>query len=163
MSKNICIIAVLLVTLAAVSAEEFQEPPWEKREVPFYIIDQGSYGIANLGLQGWTTGNSNLLYTWRLLMGQRMPASIFDIDLDNHTIIIISLGSRPTGGYSVEVDSVWENEQGLTVHYREITPKRGAMVTQALTAPYLLGVVPGQFMQVQFIRQDLPAADDRPQ
>lgn len=91
---------------------------------------------------------------WRIMFTQRTPPELFDIDLSEHTIIIIALGTRPTGGYSVEVPAVYETESHLVVEYREIKPDPGDMVTQALTYPYLLGFVEGQYQRVEFKRVD---------
>ena len=58
-----------------------------------------------------------------------------DIDFDREHVVVVSLGQKRTGGYSVTlVDSRIRNGQlELIVHIREPAP--GAMVTQALTTP----------------------------
>ena len=66
--------------------------------------------------------------------------------------VAVFLGERRTGGYAVSIESAAPQDGRLVVTYRESTPPRGTMVTQALTSPWALVVVP---------RSDLPV-DVRP-
>lgn len=143
---------------AVLWSEQFREEPTvseealPREELEFLVIDEGQYGIANVGLQAWSTGNSALWQTWRLMYGHRTPQSVFEIDLSSYTVIILGLGTRPTGGYSIEVTSVYLNDETLMVEFAEHVPPADAMVTQALTYPYLLGVVRGQHHDVEFLK-----------
>jgi len=60
------------------------------------------------------------------------------VDFDKEMVVGVFMGSRPTGGYSVEVVSVADKEGTLVVTYRESSPRPGAMTTQVLTFPYHL-------------------------
>jgi hypothetical protein len=48
---------------------------------------------------------------------------------------------RPTGGYSLEVDSVLDSEGTLYVLLQEIAPKPDEIVTQALTYPWAVLII----------------------
>ncbi len=58
-----------------------------------------------------------------------------DINFDQEHVVVVSLGQKRTGGYSVTlVDSrIRSGQLELIVHIREPAP--GAMVSQALTTP----------------------------
>lgn len=53
--------------------------------------------------------------------------------------VLASLGEKPTGGYQTVIDAVTMVSPGnIHVTAREISPAPGAMVTQALSYPYIL-------------------------
>jgi hypothetical protein len=56
--------------------------------------------------------------------------------------VAIALGERRTGGYTVEIVRVYERGGQLVVEYREEAPGPDMMVTQALTAPWVVAIVP---------------------
>ena len=62
-------------------------------------------------------------------------------DFGKHMLVAISMGQQPTGGYAVSIEDAVEFEGVLTVRYRERAPK-GDFVTQALTFPYHLKLLP---------------------
>jgi hypothetical protein len=51
-------------------------------------------------------------------------------------VIAIFQGSKPTGGFGIEILRVENSEERLMVFYREIAPPRGAIVPQLLTQPH---------------------------
>lgn len=66
--------------------------------------------------------------------GQPAPA----VDLNRSTVAGVFLGSRPTGGYAVEITAVERDGDDVIVVYRETKPDPNAMVTQVLSSPYHL-------------------------
>lgn len=55
---------------------------------------------------------------------------------DEHTLIVF-LGRRPTGGYSVAIDEIKSDGKRLLVVAREVCPKPGTPVIQVLTSPFV--------------------------
>jgi len=53
-------------------------------------------------------------------------------------IILISLGEKPTGGYTVEVDYIEDNEGVTNIIVKEEAPAAGDVVTTVITYPYVL-------------------------
>jgi hypothetical protein len=62
------------------------------------------------------------------------------------------MGSRPTGGFSVEIVSVAERDGGLSIGYRETAPGPGAVAAQVLTSPYHIVAVPKHTGDVRFAK-----------
>jgi hypothetical protein len=60
------------------------------------------------------------------------------VDFEKEMVVGVFMGSRPTGGYSVEIVSLTDKDGTLVVNYRESSPRPGAMTTQVLTFPYHL-------------------------
>lgn len=58
-----------------------------------------------------------------------------DLDLESRTALVVFLGSRSTGGFSVRIERVLATSDELVVVYRETVPGRGCMVTTAFTYP----------------------------
>ncbi|TKD71969.1 protease complex subunit PrcB family protein [Pseudalkalibacillus hwajinpoensis] len=67
-----------------------------------------------------------------------LEKSTFTVPSGDDLYIVITRGEMPTGGYSVQVDSIVEEEGQLTVSYYYTDPKKDAMVTQAITKPIVI-------------------------
>ena len=65
---------------------------------------------------------------------QKPPA----IDFTRSMVAGVFLGSRPTGGYALEVTAVERDGADLVVIYREGKPDPKMMVTQMITSPFHL-------------------------
>lgn len=57
--------------------------------------------------------------------------------------VFIGMGARPTGGYSIKVISVEDNEGNTNIQVEETVPKADEMVTQAITYPYTIIEIKG--------------------
>jgi hypothetical protein len=77
-------------------------------------------------------------------MGRVAPRSL---DATREMAVAIMLGRRKSGGYSAEIVRVQPRDGNLVVEYREHVPPPDMMVTQALTQPWAVAIVP---------RSDLP-------
>lgn len=84
---------------------------------------------------------------WEAFWRQVRRGQPRSLDVAREMAVAVSLGERRTGGYRVEIVGVQPQERKLVVTYREITPAPDMMVTQALTTPWAVAVVP---------RSDLP-------
>ena len=87
------------------------------------------------------------LILWQLV-GEDPPG-----DLGDDTMALaVFLGPRPTGGYSVEFDDILRDGDDLVVDFGESTPGAGDSTTQAVTAPYIIQLVPEADGVVHFRR-----------
>lgn len=59
-------------------------------------------------------------------------------DSTGYIYIAVMSGTKPTGGYSVEVTGVEDNEGRTNVFVKELSPSKEAMVTQDITYPYTI-------------------------
>ncbi|MGH4122531.1 MAG: protease complex subunit PrcB family protein [Clostridium sp.] len=59
-------------------------------------------------------------------------------DLTGYIYIAIMGGTKPTGGYSIEVTGVEDNEGKTNVFVKELIPAKEMMVTQVTTQPYTI-------------------------
>jgi hypothetical protein len=88
--------------------------------------------------QAWTA-------LWRQVTQNILPpVPVPAIDFNTDAVIIASMGMRPTGGYSIEIESVQAAEGTLYVTVLERSPGTNCVVTQAVTAPVHAVRVPRQ-------------------
>lgn len=69
------------------------------------------------------------------------------LDVANEMAVAIFLGEKRTGGFGALLLGTRVEDGKLVIDYRETTPEPGMMVTQALTHPWVVAVMP---------RSDLP-------
>ena len=73
---------------------------------------------------------------WSDLWKAHAPAAPVPIvDFRREMVVAVFLGTRPTGGYSVEIATIESKGNETVVIYRAEEPPRDAMATQALTSP----------------------------
>ncbi|MEN8149917.1 MAG: protease complex subunit PrcB family protein [Planctomycetota bacterium] len=63
------------------------------------------------------------------------------VDFTMEMVVLIDLGSRSTGGYTVGVSRAVENGTGLLVYWQETRPGANCAVTMAITNPFVFVAV----------------------
>ena len=90
---------------------------------------------------------------WSALWKDHAPgAPVPAVDFTREMVVGVFLGTRPTGGYAVEITSIDAARSELIVAYRVDEPARDAMVIQALTAPAHLVRSQSRKGNVKFVR-----------
>lgn len=72
------------------------------------------------------------------------------VDFAYEMVVAVTLGRRPTGGYTVSVVGTEAGRQRLYVRVAESRPKVGALVTQAETQPFHFVALPRSEATVRF-------------
>lgn len=57
-------------------------------------------------------------------------------DIANSNYIILNMGEKNTGGYTIGVEKVEETDKNIIITVKENNPAPDAMVTQSVTYPY---------------------------
>jgi hypothetical protein len=71
--------------------------------------------------------------------GKENKGFIFTIDdATGYIYIAVLSGTRPTGGYSIQVTGIDDNEGKTNVFVKEIAPSKDVFVTQVITYPYTI-------------------------
>lgn len=65
--------------------------------------------------------------------------------------VAVFLGERRTGGYAVRIVRAETRDGQLVITFQESAPPAGSMVTQALTYPWVLAVLPRSTLPVMFL------------
>jgi hypothetical protein len=86
---------------------------------------------------------------WKQHAGDRpMPA----VDFAKEAVAAVFVGTRSTGGFSVEIVGAEQKAGAFVVQYRETKPAAGAITTQVITSPFVLAAVPKADGDVKFER-----------
>lgn len=87
---------------------------------------------------------------WRALWSTHSAERAPDIDVSRWTVVAVFLGTRPTGGYEVEITRVLQEGGATVVEYREQRPPPDAFLIQALTSPFHIVRIPRTDTKVTF-------------
>jgi hypothetical protein len=111
----------------------FQAAP--QTPVKFTTIDRGQQSNIEEARQAVARTAAEWTALWKAHAGDRpRPA----IDLTKSMVVAVFLGTRPTGGFEVEITGIEKEGSDLVVTWREHRPARGAMLSQILTMPFHL-------------------------
>lgn len=64
------------------------------------------------------------------------------VDFSREMVAAVFLGTRATGGYSVQIVGTRRSGDALVIEYTEQQPDRDAILTQALTTPFHIVKLP---------------------
>lgn len=70
----------------------------------------------------------------------RPPAP--EVDFERWMVVCVAMGTRPTGGWSVRIERVFEENGVLWIDAKEAGPAPDALVPQVLTTPYDMVLAP---------------------
>ena len=88
---------------------------------------------------------------WQSLWQRHAPGrSAPTVDFAKSMVVAVFLGSRPSGGFQVEITGVRTDGKTLVVQWAERRPAPGQMAAQVLTAPSHIVTVPRHAGEVRF-------------
>lgn len=91
---------------------------------------------------------------WDQAHGQVSPQpSVPSIDFSRNIVVAATMGSRPSGGYNIEIDQVYDVDGAVYVIVTERSAGPGCITTQAVTAPASAVRVPRPGASVTFIER----------
>ncbi|WP_230154718.1 protease complex subunit PrcB family protein [Flavobacterium sp. CECT 9288] len=67
---------------------------------------------------------------------ENLKNSIKPSDLQSSNFVILNMGQKSSGGYSINVEGVVETPTQVIIKVKETGPEPGGMVTQAMTNPF---------------------------
>ncbi len=147
--------------------------PWEKNRDPAETF------AVTVKVAGEAEGPAvRILNQWRGSQGGRAPARRVvtdrqtfralwkarghgeppEIDFTEHTVLVVDMGMRNTGGYAVSIRSVELKEGKVVATVQSTAPGPGDMVTQALTSPWCIAEIDVAGKEVEFVDAEPPGA-----
>jgi hypothetical protein len=117
--------------------------------VPFKTLDSGDQSGVETRREVAVRTAAEWTALWKQHAADRPRPGV---DVTRSTVLGIFLGSRPSAGFSVAIDSVDRQGAELVVTYRERRPNPADMVAQMLTAPYVLVTIERFDGKVRFVR-----------
>ena len=76
------------------------------------------------------------------------------INFEKETVLVLFLGEKSSGGYSIAVEQILDENEKVTVKYKVTLPKLGEMVTTVMTQPYCIIKIPKTLKEVVFKKID---------
>jgi tetratricopeptide (TPR) repeat protein len=74
------------------------------------------------------------------------------VDFKKEMIVYVSMGTRPSGGYSVEIKKIYEKDGKIKVIFKESYPGRG-LTTDVMTYPHHMVVIEKSDKPVEFVNE----------
>ena len=89
---------------------------------------------------------------WQALWQRHAPGGrpAPTVDFNKHMVVAVFLGSRPSGGYQVQIESIRPEGNALVVRWAEARPGAGQVAAQVMTAPASIVAVPRHSGDVRF-------------
>ncbi len=123
------------------------------------LSDRGStqWNGALSGVTAFRTAIVTSVEEWKQLWKEHTspevpPPPAPEVDFSRFTAVAIFAGQKPTMGYSISIVDVQDGPQTITVTYREQAPAHGMMSAQALSAPFVIRLIPKTSLPVQFVK-----------
>ena len=92
---------------------------------------------------------------WQTLWQQHAPGRPAPtVDFTKNMVVAVFLGSRPSGGYGVEITGVRAEGDATVVLWAERRPAPGQMASQVITAPSFIATVPRRDGPVRFQKME---------
>ena len=99
----------------------------------FEVLTQQSTGGASIRFYEVLTDPKEISMLKR---DPNLQGKISDADMTRSNFIILNMGEKPSGGYSISVKEVRETPDAIIVKVKESEPEPGSMTTMAVTNPY---------------------------
>lgn len=115
------------------------------------LLDKGLHSNADDGRQAVARTPAEWSALWRQHAPDRPEPPV---DFAREMAVGVFLGSRPTGGFDVEIVGSAAKDGALVVQYRETRPAADAITAQIITSPYHLVALPRVTGDVRFERVD---------
>ncbi|RZJ29743.1 MAG: protease complex subunit PrcB family protein [Flavobacterium sp.] len=126
--KKLAVLGVLLL-LASCATKQVVSG---KRPL-FEVLTQQETGGGNIQFYEILTEQKEIV----MLQGdENLKNKIKPGDTDKCNFVILNMGEKRSGGYSITVESATETADKVILKVKEKKPEPGSMVTEAITYPY---------------------------
>ena len=77
-----------------------------------------------------------------LKLDESQYANFLKVDFKKKDVLVLYQGQKTSGGYSIDIESVVNDNSTIVVKKKEIQPKAGEITTTVMTAPYCIALIP---------------------
>ena len=113
------------------------------------LLDRGTHSDIDAARQVVVRTAADWGALWKQHAADRpMPA----VDFAKEAVAAVFLGTRPTGGFGIELVGAGEKAGAFVLQYRETKPGADAIAAQIITSPFLLVAMPKVDGDVKFER-----------
>lgn len=124
------ILSVLAVTLVSCGATSTKNSDANKL---YEVLTEQSNGGANIRFFEILSEPNEI----RMLQNdENLKNKIGPNDVQKSNFIVLNMGEKTTGGYSIGVANIIETDKNIIITVKETNPEEGSMVTQGFTTPF---------------------------
>ena len=123
-------VSILAVVLASCSSASIKSTDTNKL---YEVLTQQSNGGASIRFFEILTEPNEIKM---LQNDDSLKHKITTSDVQNANFVILNMGEKTTGGYSIGIENVVETDTNIIVTVKDKNPEAGSMVTQSFTMPY---------------------------
>lgn len=123
-------LSVLAITLASCGATSSKSSEASKL---YEVLTQQSDGGASIRFFEILSEPNEIKM---LQNDENLKNKISSNDVQNSNFIVLNMGEKPTGGYTIGIENIIETDKNVIITVKETSPKPGSMVTQAFTTPF---------------------------
>lgn len=121
------LVALTLVSCGATSTKSFDKNSLYK------VLTQQSNGGASIRFFEILSEPDQIAM---LQNDENLKNKINPNDIQTSNFLVLNMGEKTTGGYSIGIDTVIETDKNIVITIKETSPEPGSMVTQAFTNPF---------------------------
>ena len=123
--------------------------------ITFEILAEDFYGGMTHSKFIVIKDETTLNEIYKLINKSKSPGiKIPIINFEKETVLVLFLGEKSSGGYSIAVEQILDENEKVTVKYKVTLPKLGEMVTTVMTQPYCIIKIPKTLKEVVFKKID---------
>jgi hypothetical protein len=124
---SLSLLTVLLLACAA------SAPIISEREALYQVLTQQSDGGANIRFFEILTEPNEI----RMLQNDsKLKSRITPTDVQKSNFVILNMGEKNTGGYTIGIERVVETEKNIIISVKENNPEPDSIVSQGFTYPF---------------------------
>lgn len=124
------ILSAFAITLASCGATSSKISDTSKL---YEVLTQQSNGGANIRFFEILSEPNEIKM---LQNDENLKDKISASDIQNSNFIVLNMGEKTTGGYSIGIENIVETDKNVIITVKETNPEPGSMVTQAFTTPF---------------------------
>jgi hypothetical protein len=137
--------AVLLAALALLQGEP----------VSFGTVDKAATSGFQAPQQSFVATQKEWVDTWVTREGPVTPKKPHpQIDFSREVVIVAALGTKPTGGFAIEITRIVRTKDAIEIYVRKTAPQDGLKPPPGPTSPFVLARMPRPDRPVTFRDDD---------
>lgn len=108
-------------------------------DIPFTLLYQDSTSsFEDIGFEVFED-SKDFENSLTMVNRNRQPGLVApEIDFSKFRVVLLRIGNRNSGGYSIDVERVEKTDKNIIVYYKNGFPQPGQPVTMAFTSPWTM-------------------------
>lgn len=145
------ILAVVFLFSSCSSGKFNKSNPINQKAITFETIVQDFYGGMSNSKFVVINDLKSLDEIYILINKNRYSKlEVPEVNFEKEMIIALFLGERTSGGFSISVERILNNNNNVMVFYKIVTPKQDDMLASVMTQPFCIIKMPNTSKEIIF-------------